>query len=241
MKKSIIIVYVLVALSVFIVKPFCILAAPSLTIKRIELYFQNNRPEITVDKDYQKLKAYAKVTFAYSGLLEGYWEVDGRIVSRVNQHLTTGNVALLETPDAMQLPTFDPGTHVVKFVVTSPSGKMLPVPSMLYFVSAQGAQRSQASFKAIMPSEGASLKYEPAVFTWEKLANNTTYIVQFYKEPGSAPLFSASTMNVSYKLPSVIFRKTFKPGMKYYWKVKGSSGKEEAESPLREFRFKTNK
>jgi hypothetical protein len=241
MKKFIIIsICVFVALSVFIVKPLYILAAPSLMIKRIELYFQNNLPEITVDKDYQKLKAYAKVTFAYSGLLEGFWEVDGRIVSRVSQHLTTGNVALLETPDAMQLPTFDPGTHVVKFVVTSPSGKM-PVPSMLYFVSAQGVQRSQASLKAITPSEGASLKYEPAVFAWEKLTNNTIYIVQFYKEPASAPLFSASTMNVSYKLPSAIFRKTFKPGMKYYWKVKGSSGKEEAESPLREFRFKTNK
>jgi hypothetical protein len=241
MKKPILIACVFTVLSIFIVQPLCALVSQPLTIRRIELYFENNRPEITVDKDYQKLKAFAKITFAYSGLLEGYWEVDGRIVSRVSEHLTAGNTALLETPDAAHLPTFDPGTHIVKFVVTGPSNKALPVPSLLYFVTAQGERRSQTVFKPIMPSDGASLKYEPLTFVWEKLATNTTYFVQFYKEPASKPIFSAYTMNVSYKLPSTIFRKIFKPGMKYYWKVKASSGKEEAESPLREFRFKTNK
>jgi hypothetical protein len=213
----------------------------TLTIKRVELYFENNRPEITVDKDYKKLKAYAKIFFTYSGLLEGYWEVDGRIVSRVSEHLTTGNAAILETPDALQLPTFDPGTHVVKFVITSPSEKMLPVPALLYFVTAQGVQRSQTVLKPIMPAEGASLKYEPATFVWEKFANNATYIIQFYKDSSSKPLFSACTMDVSYKLPSVLFHEIFKPGMKYYWRVKGSDSKEEAESPLSEFRFRTMK
>lgn len=86
-----------------------------------------------------------------------------------------------------------------------------------------------------------SLKYEPQTFTWDKLAANATYIIRFYKRFASTPLFSACAMNTSYKLPSAVFREIFKPGMKYYWKVKGSGGKEEAESPLREFRFKTIK
>jgi hypothetical protein len=79
------------------------------------------------------------------------------------------------------------------------------------------------------------------MFAWESFAPNTTYIIQFYKEPASKPLFSACTMDVSYKLPSVLFRKLFKPGIKYYWRVKGNSGKVEAESPLREFMFRTVK
>ena len=241
MKRSIIIFCIFAALSVFVVEPLSALVPLPLTIKSVELYFGNNRPEITVDKDYQKLKAYAKITFAYTGLLEGYWEVDGRIVSRVNEHLITGNTVLLETPDALRLPTFDPGTHVVKFVITSPSEKMLPVPSLLYFVTTQGVQRSQIVLKPIMPAEGVSLRYEPLTFVWEKLADNATYIIQFFKEPTSTPLFSACTMDVSYKLPSALFREIFKPGTKYYWKVKGSGGKEEAESTLREFRFKTVK
>jgi hypothetical protein len=113
MKRSIIVMCAFAILSVFIVKPLCAPVPPPLMIKRIELYFENNRPEITIDKDYQKLKTYAKITFAYSGLLEGHWEVDGKIISRVSEHLTTGNIVFLETPDALQLPTFDPGTHVV--------------------------------------------------------------------------------------------------------------------------------
>jgi hypothetical protein len=92
-----------------------------------------------------------------------------------------------------------------------------------------------------MPAEGAFLKYEPPTFSWEKFTDSATYIVQFYKTPASTPLFSACTMDVSYKLPSTLFREIFKPGMKYYWRVKGSGSKEEAESPLREFRFKTIK
>jgi hypothetical protein len=241
MKRSVIVMCVFAIISVFSVRPLCAVVSQPLTIKRIELYFDNNRPEITVNKDFEKLKAYAKITFAYSGLLEGHWEVDGRIVSRVSEHLTAGNVVLLQTSDALRLPTFDAGTHVVKFVITRPSEKMLPVPSLLYFVTAQGAQRSQAALKTTMPSEGASLRYEPAVvFTWEKLTDNATYIIQFYKDPVSTPIFSSCTTDISYKLPSALFRKVFKPGMKYYWRVKGSSGKEEAESPLREFSFKTS-
>lgn len=241
MKKSIVILCVFTILFVFVAKPLCALVPPPLTIKRVELYFENNRPEITVDKDYQKLKVYAKITFAYSGLLEGYWEVDGRILSRVSEHLTTGNIVLLETPNTLQLPTFDPGTHVVKFVITSPSERMLPTPSLLYFVTAQGLQRSQSVLKLIKPAGEASLKYEPLMFTWDKHTVNSTYIIQFYRESTLTPLFSACTMDTSYKLPSSLFREIFKPGTKYYWKVKASSGKGEAESPLQEFRFKTTK
>jgi hypothetical protein len=238
MRRFIVVLCFFAVLSAFVVRPLCALAIQPFAIKRIELYFENNRPEITVDKEHQKLKAFAKITFQYSGLLEGYWEVDGRIVSRVSEHLATGNTVLIETPETVQMPTFDPGTHVVKFVVTSPTEKMLPVPSLLYFVTAQGMQRSQATLKATAPDEGASLKYEPQTFSWERIAADATYIVQFYKDSASTPLFSACTMDISYKLPSAVFREIFKPGVKYYWKVKGSGVREEAESSLREFRFK---
>jgi len=236
MKRSVIALCVLAVLSLFVMRP---LYALPLTIKRIELYFENNRPEITVDKDHQKLTAFAKVTFASSGLLEGYWEVDGRILSRVNMHLTKGNTVLIKTPDALQLPTFGPGTHVVKLVITNPLAKALPTPMMLYFVTAQeGGQRSRTTLKTVAPQEGVSLKYEPMIFIWEKLANDdTTYIIQFYTDPSSTPFFSACTMNTSYELPDSLFRNMFKPGTRYYWKVKGSSDKEEAESSLKEFRF----
>jgi len=239
MKRSVVALCAFAILSLFIVRP---LYALPLTIKRIELYFENNRPEITVEKDHRNLNAFAKVTFASSGLLEGYWEVDGRILSRVNMHLTKGNTVLLKTPDTLQLPTFDPGTHVVKFVITNPLEKALPTPMMLYFVTAQeGGQRSRTTLKTVAPQDGVSLKYEPMTFIWEKLANNPTYIIQFHTDPSSTPFYSACTMNTTYELSGSLLRNMFKAGTRYYWKVKGGSDKEEAESSLKEFRFTTAK
>jgi len=217
------------------------LIPPQLVVRRIELYFDNNRPEITIDKSYQRLKAYAKITFQYAGLLEGYWEVDGRIISRVSEHLTTGNTVILETPEVPPLPTFDPGTHVVKFIVTNPADKTFPLPSMLYFVTAQGSTNPQTALKLLSPVDKAFLKYGPPIFSWEKLGAKATYTVQFYRDPASTPFFSALTTDTSYTLPYAVLRDVFKPGVKYYWRVKGGEDRVEGESPLREFRFRRSK
>ena len=239
MRRSIIIFCVFTALSIFVVKSLCALASPPLTIQRVELYFDNNRPEITVDKNYQKLKAFAKITFENSGLLEGHWEVDGRILSQVSEHLTTGNIVILETPDIPPLPTFDPGTHVGRLVITDPSGITFPMPSMFYFVTGKDVGEATVALKLLTPKENSSLAYKTLTFTWEKLTPKATYIIQFYKDPAAASLFSACTMGTSYVLPEVVLRELFMPGGKYYWSVKGNDGKTQGESMLRKFRFVT--
>ncbi|HEX2966496.1 MAG TPA: hypothetical protein VHO84_11965, partial [Syntrophorhabdaceae bacterium] len=202
-------------------------------------YFGNKRPEITVEKNHEKLIAFASITYENSGLLEAHWEVDGRIVSRVSQYLTYGNKYTFKTPDMAGLPTFDPGTHIVRFVVTAPGGTGLVAPSLLYFVTAQGVQQSRGVLKLIDPSERAFLKYAPLEFTWEPVGGNPTYIIQFYKQKTDTPLFSACTRDTNYRLPPLVVKRFFKSGVKYFWKVKGSNEKEEAESTVREFSFRS--
>ncbi|TFH32324.1 MAG: hypothetical protein E4G97_02720, partial [Deltaproteobacteria bacterium] len=65
-------------------------AAASFAIKRIELYFDNRRGETTVPRNRRGLIAFADVRFVGSGLLSGYWEVDGRRILDVNRYLSFG-------------------------------------------------------------------------------------------------------------------------------------------------------
>ena len=64
-------------------------AAAEFKITRLQLYFENKKAETTVMR-HQPLKAYADISFVGSGLLQGYWEVDGRIISNVKTHLIYG-------------------------------------------------------------------------------------------------------------------------------------------------------
>ena len=238
MKKNLIICCILALTFMCTVEKAYPLVPPLLDVKRIELYFKNNRPEITVTGDAQKLKAFAKITFQYAGLLEGHWEVDGRIISRVSEHLSTGNTFILETPDIPGLPTFDAGTHVVKFVITSSLARVFPLSSLLYFVAAKEGPVSHVSLKLRSPEDKSSLAYSVPTFNWEQLTGKTTYIVEFYKDPKSTPIFSACTMDTSYTLPQVIFWNIFAPGEEYYWRIKGSDSNTQGESSIHRFRFK---
>ncbi|RQW84852.1 MAG: hypothetical protein EHM79_13100, partial [Geobacter sp.] len=94
-------------------------AAAAFGIKRIELYFDNRRAEITIPKHFPNLKAFVDIRYTGSGVLEGYWEVDGRVISRVHQMLTFGSSVTLRTPEIPAMPTFDPGSHIVRFVITN--------------------------------------------------------------------------------------------------------------------------
>ena len=110
------------------------IGSTSLEITRVELYFENHRAEITTERNFPRLKAYALVRSTGSGLLQGYWKVDNQILSQVSQQVTAGQTVILETPEVPPLPTFNPGTHQVRFEITSPS-TTIPLPRALYFVT----------------------------------------------------------------------------------------------------------
>lgn len=212
-------------------------AAAEFDINRIELYFENRRAEITVPKNYKGLKAFADIKFTGSGLLKGYWEVDGRILSHVNQHITYGKTVTLQTPEIPPLPTFEAGTHIVRFVITSPSVE-LPLPSALYFVTTQEV-REIVKIKLLSPEDNSKLDFLPQKFTWERLDGTMMYLVQFFENKDSNPVFSAYTKEAFYNLPESVLKKIFQPGKIYYWKVIGfdESNNTVGESSLWNFSF----
>ena len=215
-------------------------AGSSFNIRRIVLYFDNRRPETVVERN-GRIRAYADIGFVGSGLLQGYWEVDGRILSQVNQHLTFGGSTTLQTLAIPPLPTFDPGTHVVRFVVTNPVAG-ISIPSILYFVIPEDATCSLESIRPVEPPDGIEADYAPLRFAWEKGAESRIYLIGFYedKKHDTKPLFSAYVKEHSYILPEQAIKNFFTPGHTYYWKVMGFDDKNAVvcENRLQGFSFK---
>lgn len=209
-------------------------ATAPFSINRLQIYFENHRAEITVKKDQPGLKAFVDIRFVGSGLLQGFWEVDGRILSRVNQNLVYGRQVTLESPDIPALPTIDTGTHIVRFMITNPTLTVTP-PEAIYFVTAEEFARKP--IRLISPKDKSEEDYLPVTFKWEGRDQPTTYLTEFLEEVGQKPIFSAYTKRTSYVLPLSVLKSVFSPAKTYFWRVKGfdEDNKIVGESP--EFRF----
>lgn len=214
-------------------------AAAAFAINRIELYFDNRRAEITVPKHFPNLKAFAEIRYTGSGVLEGYWEVDGRVISRVHQMLTFGSSVTLRTPEIPAMPTFDPGTHIVRFVITN-RGSSLPVPALVYYVTPDEFRARPVDVELLAPLEGTPLPRSAARFEWEPFKGASLFLVEYFENPEERPLFSAYTREPLYLLPELASKDLFAPGAKYYWKVTGYNDRDNivVESAMRSFTIK---
>jgi hypothetical protein len=189
-------------------------------IQRIELYFDNGRAETTVKRNHPNLKAFANIRFVGSGLLQGYWEVDGRLINTINRHLTFAQSATLHTPDIPPLPTFDPGSHILRFVITNPKTE-IPIPSIIYFVIPEEAQCSSLDLQTTFPRDSAKIAYDSIQFAWKPAGDADIFLISFYEQSDEKPIFSAYTKVTSYTISSKILENFFSKGKTYYWNVKG--------------------
>ncbi|MDP2156423.1 MAG: hypothetical protein Q8K68_01780 [Nitrospirota bacterium] len=193
-------------------------ADAAFTADRITLYFNNNRPETTVDRNTKNLQAFADIRYSGTGLLEGDWKVDGRVISHISLHVTGNNrIVTIRTPEGSPLPTFAEGTHIVQFIMTSPRAA-LSFPSIVYFVTPKEAP---FEIKLILPTDNSSLPSAKAAFSWEAMKKPAQYLIGFYTGPAGKPVFSAITKDASYTIPEAVLKTVFSPGKKYYRKVSG--------------------
>lgn len=192
-------------------------AVGDFNINRMELYFENRRPEITIDRNTQKLKAFVDLRFTGSGLLEGYWKVDGRVLSQVKQHLTYGRSVTLEIPEIPGLPTFDEGTHAVRFIITRPATDF-QFPTIIYYVTAKTV-RIGPPVRLVRPAEGYGAGPGPIAFSWDKPEGASVFLISFYEKPDENPIYSALTKETGYTLPEGVIKMNFKPDHQYFWRV----------------------
>lgn len=192
-------------------------AAGPFSLRRVELKFENGRGEITVPKDFEKLKALAFVEFNGSGLLEAVWEVDGRTLAIIREFLTFGSLVTLTTPEIPPLPTFEPGVHRVAFRITDPPATF-EIPSIAYFVTAATVPRQ--TIRLIAPADRDRLARSPARFEWKEVTGAAQYRLEIIEDAGGAPIFSALATGSPYAMPAV-YERHFVIGKRYRWQVKG--------------------
>ena len=200
-------------------------AAADLLITRMQLYFQNRQTVITIKRNDTTLKTYAEINYVGSGLLQGYWEVDGNFLSNVIQTITSGSAITIESPAPPILPTFSSGSHRIRFVVTKPS-QNISFPEISYYVSTEEPKTVEVKkltpLSLLFPNNNGVISYAPITFLWAtREAGVATYLLEFFLKGEEKTLFSAYTKNPNYRLPEALLKTFFVPGKTYAWKVKG--------------------
>ena len=197
-------------------------AAGALKITSLRLYFeQNRRSTILVEKETKALTGVAEVRFDGSGMLKGYWQVDGRILSRVQQNVFYGKTLVVKTPTIPPLPTYAEGAHSLKFVITEPvdAGKSA-FSEALYHVE-PGKAKPLVPVALQSPESGAELGSAELQFIWDGRHGAATYLIEFLRQGDDRPFFSAYTKKASYTLPVRILSLKFETGGQYRWRVRG--------------------
>ncbi len=196
-------------------------AAAPFRISRLQLYFENNRAEITISQGQPSPKLFAEIRYVGTGLLKGFWEIDGRPLSTVFKHITYGRSIVLELPATTPLPTFEPGIHRVRFVITSPKfDAKLPV--AVYYITAKSYKVKR--IKLLEPENGAGTTLKGLSFSWKPLDHGAfAYLIEFRQSEKGKPLYSAYVKTNSYKVPPQIAVRYFSTVKKLLWQVKGFS------------------
>jgi len=209
------------------------------SLRRIELYFDHmqRKNEVMVQRNYRGLKAYADIYYNGSGMLNGYWEVDGLVIERVNRFVPTGGKVTLATPAVPDLPTFDPGYHIVKFIVVAPETSF-EVPEMVYWVKGTD-EPAKRTLVLNAPQDGVDIPADSS-FAWEKMEKAAVYLISFAKAEDKTICFSALTRDTAYRIPASILAEYFSAGRKFLWSVKGYDTENNiiAESGMRSFSFR---
>lgn len=190
-------------------------------IKRMETQFENGRPEITIQRKEPVPDLYTKINFSGSGFLKGYWEVDGAKRNYVFKQLSIGPEVVLQYPGFPSLPSFTPGSHIVRFVITEPSLD-INFPKAVYFVTAED-YIPVSRIVVLLPADSLKLGNEPIVFKWQTSPLATVYLVHMSAENEAIPVFSAYSKQGSYILRPDTPALRIVPGKQYYLQVLGFS------------------
>jgi len=190
------------------------------SLKRIELYFDitQKQNEVMVERNHKGLRAYTDIYYNGSGILNGYWEVDGLIIERVSRLVPPGGKVTLATPGVPNLPTFDPGYHIVKFIVTNPATSF-EFPEMVYWVKGTTEPGRQV-LTLLQPQNGMTIPPD-FLFTWKTMDEASVYLISFARTKDKKICYSALTRNTSYRIPPSVLADYLCSSGKYYWSVKG--------------------
>jgi len=188
-------------------------------IKRIETTFENGEPQITLQRNEPAPALSAKITFSGSGLLKGYWEVDGDKGQHFFKHLSIGPETIIQYPKTPALKTFIPGSHIVRFVITQPTLD-IDFPELVYYVTPEDYLKI-SNIQILTPQPNEHLNFEPFAFTWQNIPATTVYLINIFSDKKEVPVFSAYAIKNNYALKTEFLNKFLEPEKSYSIQILG--------------------
>ena len=195
-------------------------AAGPVSLRRVELYYEEDgrrTNEVSVARNTRGLSALADLYVNGTGYLEGYWEVDGRRLENVRKYASFGSKLTVRTSDVPGMPTFRPGLHSVRLVITSPAPGFA-LPRIGYIVTSETAKAIR-QLHVQAPEGGAELNAETA-FSWRQ-GPEAAFVLTFTEQLKGEVVLTAQTKDSSYTLPARLLSDRFSPGASYLWQVNG--------------------
>jgi len=111
-------------LMLFVSSQICVatsLYAEGIAITNLRMVFDNGKSVLSVEPGGM-VQAYAIIKYRGTGVLEGQWRVNDRLLSRVQKQLNGSRSYTVSTPRVPPLPTEQMGSYRLEFIVTVPAG-----------------------------------------------------------------------------------------------------------------------
>lgn len=182
---------------------------------------------------------YAEVLLSRPGVFEGFWQVNGKPVTRLKSYKANERRLIVPYPEKSgPLGKLQPGEHHILFVITKPKMK-IPVTQALLVVQADIAP-IPVTMKLGKPRNNSSLKYAALTFKWTAQKAIAGYTIEFSTLKDSKVFFSATSEKNIFYLKSDVLKHYFSPGKSYVWRIKGHNANKDvvAQSPAFEFGLK---
>jgi len=186
-----------------------------------EITLNNGKHYRVVPKNSKSIQAILRMKMHGTGIISGYWMVDGHPFEFFSEVANQGVVKEIYTKSIPGLPTIEPGIHTVTVTLTRPGNIPVTFPILKYFVLPY-----ENLIEPISPPDGFVAKEkEIPEFSWKEPKGASKYQVAFSNHlyPFIGEGFDVHWLNVGTELKYIPGPETWnniKRNRWTYWKVR---------------------
>jgi PKD repeat protein len=140
-----------------------------------EITLDNGKYYKVVPKNSKNIRAKLNMKMRGTGIVSGYWIVDGQPYQFFNETVYQGQIKTILTREIPGLPAFDPGMHTVTVQLTRPAGEPVVFQTLRYFVLP-----FENEIAVLTPRDGAIMRENHVTeFTWESAPGGSYYQIAY--------------------------------------------------------------
>lgn len=140
-----------------------------------EIRLDNGKYYKVVPKNSRNLRAVLRMKMRGTGIVSGYWLVDGHPFEYFNEVVNQGEIREIYTRQVQGLPVIDPGLHTITVRLTRPAELPVTFPVLKYFVLGH-----ENILETTAPADGFIAKEnEIPEFSWKETNSASKYQIAF--------------------------------------------------------------